>query len=229
MEFFNRDRYIVEDINIVNKQIYAGDNVGIRDVFKIGIRWDWEPNYQLVTFAFLLNKDGKLVSDKHLVWQDSDLRLKVEHPGVDTTLASPIEILPTKVFKEVNIESRPTDPEMSVIGGIQYRTGAIPFELKPDNESWDIDLSKVHPSVEQIIFCASLYHGNNNEPMEDFLTFVRFHYPDQKGIDTEYLYLPRGYGMCSTVEIFALTKGPNGWQITPKRIGHQNIDELFTK
>ena len=230
MTFFNRDSYIAADLNIVNKQIYTGDNVDIRDKFKIGIRWDWTPGHQLVSFAFLLDKDGKLVSDNHLVWKDSDLRLEVEHPGVQNTLASPIKILPSKAFKEVYIESRPTDPEMSVIGGIQYRTCPVPFELDPDHESWDIDLSKVHPSVEQIVFCASIYDLKNNpQPMEDYLTFVRFHYPDQKGIETEYLYLPRGYGMCSAVEIFTLTKGPNGWHITPKRTGYQNIEELFTR
>lgn len=222
-------KYIVSQFNIHNRQIAAGDKVSIQDAFKVGFGWEWEAGLSINFWAFLLDEEGKLISDNHVVYDNSCLRLKVAHEGSDNTLAEPIEILPPKAFKEVSIESRPTDPEMSVIGDITYRTGAIPFEIKPDLQSWDINLSRTSPKVKHIVFYASIYEGQaRKQTLKDRIEFVRFHYPHQKGINTEFLYLPDGdYGSCTAMELFSLTKDTNGWHIVPKGIGHKSLEEAL--
>lgn len=232
MIIFDEKEYYTKIFKINNKQIFAGDHVHISDKFKIGFGWEWTEGELIDFMAILIGADGKIISDDHLVFYNSSCRLKVTNPGACNELASPVKILSPLDFKEVSIESRPTDPEMSVIGDITYRTGAIPFEIKPDNDTWDIDLSKVHPDVVQIIFVANIFNSESNDRrrIADKMNFTRFYYSHQQGLETEYLYIPRGdYSSCGALEICSVSKNPDGWEIQPLGKGHENIKELFKK
>ena len=229
---FDYKEYTANKFNIANKRIYKGDNVHIEDKLKIGFGWEWADGEPIDFMAILINSDGKIISDDHLVFYNSSHRLRVTNPGACNELAYPIEILTPKDFKEVEIESRPTDPEMSVIGDIVYCTGAIPFESKPDNDTWDIDLSKVHPDVECIVFCASIFasESNNQRRIGDRLNFIRFYYRHQQGLETEYLYIPIGdFSSYGALETCCLNKGIDGWDLIPLGNGYLSIHEIIKK
>lgn len=107
--------------------------------------------------ATLIDNKGELISDNHIVYYNSELRLKVNYPGRSNELALPIEIIKESDLSSIcREETRPTDPEMSVIGSIEYCCEREEFI---DNETWDVDLSKIHPNVKQIIFYANIYNG----------------------------------------------------------------------
>ena len=209
--------------------MYVGDCALIDGEFKIGFEWNWSENVDINIFAFLLGEDGKIISDKHLVFYNSNLRLRVEHPGTLNTLASPVEILPLEAFKEFSIESRPTDPELSVIGDIEYRKS--PSSGHEDLESWDINLRRVHPKVQQIIFCAGIYQpASTGKTLADDLTYVRFYHPEQKVEEAAFLYIIEDdYTSSGAVEICNLNRCEEGWELLPVSIGHENVEKLISK
>lgn len=207
-----------------------GDSALVEQKFKMG--FGWNANVDIDILALLINDNGKLVSDNHLVFYNSELRLKVKDPGWDNELAQPIEIFHDTLLSDVQSSSRPTDPEMSVIGSIEYRRCPIPFEEAPDDETWDIDLSKTHQDVKQIIFCANIYNGQyrqqNFKHVTDF--FARLYYSHHNKLETEYLYeLNHNNHYNTIVEICRLFKDKNCWKIAPIGIGHSDISDMLNK
>ena len=230
MDFDNKE-YLVKQFNIANKLIYRGDNVEIDHLFKIGFGYDWREGYNINGFAFILGVDDKIISSDHLVFYNSTLRLKVKNPGANPDLASPIEILSPDQFNDVYVESRATDPEISVIGSMEPRTGAIPFEIKPDNEIWDIDLSRLHPDAKKVVFCASIYDSDiRGLNLADANLFTRLYYSYQQGLETEYLFIPNeDYKTCGAIEIFSIERSSKGWEVVGLGKGYQDMRDIMNK
>lgn len=230
MDFDNKE-YLAKQFNIANKLIYRGDNVAIDHLFKIGFGYDWREGYNINGFAFILGTDDKIISSDHLVFYNSTLRLKVKNPGANPDLASPIEILSPDQFNDVYVESRATDPEISVIGSMEPRTGAIPFEIKPDNEIWDIDLSRLHPDAKKVIFGASIYDSDiRGLNLADANLFTRLYYSYQQGLETEYLFIPNeDYKTCGAIEIFSIERSSKGWEVVGLGKGYQDMRDIMNK
>lgn len=230
MDFDNKE-YLVKQFNIANKLIYRGDNVEIDHLFKIGFGYDWREGYNINGFAFILGSDDKIISSDHLVFYNSTLRLKVKNPGANPDLASPIELLSPDQFNDVYVESRATDPEISVIGSMEPRTGAIPFEIKPDNEIWDIDLSRLHPDAKKVVFCASIYDSDiRGLNLADANLFTRLYYSYQQGLETEYLFIPNeDYKTCGAIEIFSIERSSKGWEVVGLGKGYQDMRDIMNK
>ena len=228
---FDYREYLANKFSIANKRIYKGEKAEIDNLFKIGFGYDWREGYNINGFAFILGNDDKIISSDHLVFYNSTLRLKVKNPGADPDLVSPIEILSPNQFNNVYIESRATDPEISVIGSMEPRTGAIPFEMKPDNEIWDIDLSRLHPSARRVIFCASIYDSDiRGLNLSDANLFTRLYYPYQQGLETEYLFIPNeDYSTCGAIEIFSFEKYSKGWEVVVLGKGYHDIRDIMNK
>ena len=228
---YDYKEYIANEFNVANKRIYNGDNVEIDSLFKIGFGYAWREGYEINGFAFILGTDDKIISSDHLVFYNSNLRLKVKNPGADPNLVSPIEILSPEQFNDVYVESRATDPEISVIGSMEPRTGAIPFEVKPDDEIWDIDLSRLHPDAKRVVFCASIYDSNERGlDLSDAELFTRLYYSYQQGLETEYLFIPNeDYSTSGAIEIFSIEKCPKGWKVVVLGKGYQDIGDIMNK
>lgn len=175
--------------------------------------------------AALIDNKGKLISDNHIVYYNSELRLKVKYPGCSNELALPIEIIKENDLSSIcREETRPTDPEMSVIGSIEYRCNRAE---SLDNETWDVDLSKIHPNVKQIIFYTNIYKGE--ETKQNF-KYSALYCSYQNNIETEYLYeLNQECLSYPTVEICRIFKDTDYWKIKFTGIGYNDIHEILSK
>ena len=224
----NIREYYRNTFKVANKELFIGDRCSMRNQFKIGFGTGefYDPNspcyFDYDIFAFMISQNGKILSDKHIVFYNSELRVLSSDLGKIVSAS--------KVPK--NYVSAPVDPELSIIGHFDECTGAIPFEMKPDDEVWDINLSKVHPEVNRIVFCAVIYDSTNRHQNFGDVPplFTRFYYHEQQGLDTEYLYLPQeDYSSCGAIELCSINKVADGWEITPLSIGHENAESLINK
>ena len=219
----NSGECLSDIFNISNKEIFTGDRCHIRNQFKIGFGCDidYTSCYDYDVFAFLLGENGKVISFDHVLFYNSELRV-LPH---DLTQIHHVKNL------SANLVSAPVDPELSVIGHFEDNTGAVPFEHKPDDEVWQIDLNRIHPEVVRIIFCISINGGlNSHQYFGDARLFVRFLYPEQNGLETEYLYEPKGdYRPYRAIEVCSIDKVADSWEIVPLGVGHENIKELIER
>ena len=220
-------QYETGTFNVKSRTLSDNEIVPVEEKFKVGFLYfgSLPAQNSIDIYAFLLDKNNKLLSDDYVVNHNSRLRLKVKNRGADDTVISPI--IELQSTDEIDCcATRPTDPEMAVIGVMIYATGAIPFEMHPDAITWDFDLSRLSPEVDKVIIVANKYRKFESEWI-GFLT--RFYYPYQDTLDAEFLYYvpSEKYEDCSTVEICGIYKENNNWKI--KTIGkeYSYINLLF--
>ena len=140
-------------------RIKKGDSANLTlEKFSVGLGWHVNVDYSKCDFdldvsAFMVNASGKIPTDDYLVFYNSEKRLKAEKEG---KLTAPVEIVPYTLWKsnqEMREQSRPTDPNMAVIGSIDNEEG----NDEGDAETLDIDLRKVPADINRIIICVSIY------------------------------------------------------------------------
>ena len=129
--------------------------------FHAGLGWDVREDnstgydFDLDVSAFMLGSNKKLISDDYLVFYNSESRLKVDSDG---NLIFPLKITPHTFWSsndEMRHKSRPVDPELSVIGSLDDESGETSED--GDDETMDIDLSKISTKVQEIIICVSIF------------------------------------------------------------------------
>lgn len=222
------EKYYASMFKIANRQIFAGDKATIDNRFTIGFGYDWDfspslynTGIEIDVFAFLVGPNGKILSDNHMVFYNSEIRVhKSDHS----------KVIPTRKYTEYNLrsESCPVDPEISVIGPYEDNTGARHWEA--DDDIWNINLNRVHPDVEQIIFYTNIYSSNREQSYDGTNVVLKFYYPHQHGLETEYLYVLNGnYSSCKTIEICSINRTKDGWEILPVGIGHPCIEDILKK
>ena len=128
--------------------------------------------------------------------------------------------------------SRPVDPDLSVIGSIDDEDGLTSED--GDDETMDIDLSKVRSDVQEIIIVVSIYqHAERKQNFGQVeRAYVRLYKPGQeKEGAEEYRYdLTEDFSSCASVEFCRLYRHNGEWKIQALGISHKGgLEELISK
>jgi len=207
------------------------------NLFHAGLGWDVREDnstgfdFDLDVSAFMLDKNKKVISDDYVVFYNSEKRLRVDTNG---RLINPIKITPNTFWadnEKMRHESRPVDPDFSVIGSLDDENGETSDD--GDDETMDIDLSKVRLEVEEITICVSIFEYNKRK--QNFgqveRAYIRLYKPGQKEGEGEFIYdLTEDFSVCSSVEFCRLYRKDGGWKIQALGIGHNGgLEELVSK
>jgi tellurium resistance protein TerD len=214
--------------------------------FCVGLGWD--PNeslsvddFDLDVSAFMLDANKKLLTDEYLVFYNSDplrvtsINLNKIEPQSESKYPSYTEKDNKGIDKLVSSyehwrrKTRPVDPEFSVIGSIDDMDGNT--SAGGDDETMDIDLSKVNPLIEEIIITVTIdkfkERKQNFGQVDD--SYVRIYNPTTK--EELYKYeLSEDFSTSTAIEFCRLYKKGNEWKVQALGIGHCNgIEELVKK
>lgn len=210
------------------------------NMFHIGLGWDVNEDassydFDLDVSAFMLNHNKKTPSDDYLVFYNSEKRLKVYLEGYNKgELIKPLEITPYTFWDsndEMREQSRPVDPELSVIGSIDDEDGTTSED--GDDETMDIDLSKVRDDIQEIIITVSIH--KYAERKQNFgqveRAYVRLYRPGQEDSQGEFIYdLTEDFSTCASVEFCRLYRRNGEWKIQATGVGHKGgLEELVAK
>jgi tellurium resistance protein TerD len=207
------------------------------NLFHVGLGWDVKEDkssqfeFDLDVSAFMLDKNKKLFTDDYLVFYNSEKRLKVDSNGC---LIKPINITEYTFWsdnKKMRHESRPVDPELSVIGSLDDEDGETSED--GDDETMDLDLSKVRNEIEEIIICVSIFdysiRKQNFGQVER--AYVRIYKPGQNEGEGEFIYdLTEDFSDCCSIEFCRLYRKAGEWKIQALGVGHrEGLNELVQK
>lgn len=220
-------------------RLEKGQNAQLNmNVFHVGLGWDVREDrssnfdFDLDVAAFMVCDNKKIPTDDYLVFYNSEKRLKVNLKTKE--LEKPLKITPYTNWDDndaMREESRPTDPEMSVIGSIDDVNGETSED--GDDEVMDIDLSKVRPDVKEIIICVSIF--DHEARRQNFgqveRAYVRLFKPGQKDGEGEFIYdLTEDFSTCASIEFCRLYRKDNEWKVQALGVGHKGgLDELVSK
>lgn len=224
-------------INLVKGQ----NHVLNMNIFHIGLGWDVNEDassfdFDLDVSAFMLNKNKKTPADDYVVFYNSEKRLKVYLDGPNKgELVKPLQITPYTYWSSndaMREESRPVDPELSVIGSIDDEDGTTSED--GDDETMDIDLSKVRDDIQEIIITVSIH--KYAERRQNFgqveRAYVRLYKPGQEADGQgEFIYdLTEDFSTCASVEFCRLYRYNGEWKVQATGIGHKGgLEELVEK
>ena len=199
--------------------------------FHVGLGWDVNEDASLYDFdldvaAFMIGSNKKIIKDDYLVFYNSEKRVKPN----DLT-----KIVPASLWSSndnLRKESRPVDPELSVIGSIDDEDGKTSDD--GDDEIMDIDLSKVRPDVQEIVITVSIYQYQ--EKRQNFgqveRAYVRLYKPgnDADGREDYRYDLTEDFSTCASVEFCRLYRHNGEWKVQALGIGHKGgLEELVSK
>lgn len=224
-------------VNLVKGQ----NHVLNMNVFHVGLGWDVNvdassEDFDLDVSAFMLNANKKTPADDYLVFYNSEKRLKVYLSGTNKgELVKPLQIVPYTNWSsndDMRSQSRPVDPELSVIGSIDDEDGTTSED--GDDETMDIDLSKVREDIQDIIITVSIH--KYAERKQNFgqveRAYVRLYRPGQEADGQgEFIYdLTEDFSTCASVEFCRLYRYKGEWKIQATGVGHQGgLEELVNK
>ncbi len=201
------------------------------NVFHAGLGWDVredatnDNDFDLDVSAFLLGDNKRVINDNYLVFYNSELRIRPNNPN---TIVYDTEFSSNEAMRH---ESRPVDPELSVIGSIDDEDGATSED--GDDETMDINLSKIRSDVQEILICVSIHKWK--ERKQNFgqveRAYVRLYKPGQADVEGEYIYdLTEDFSSCASVEFCRLYRKGNEWKIQALGVGHKGgLEELVAK
>ena len=200
-------------------------------VFHVGLGWDVREDatsnedFDLDVSAFLIGRNGKVLSDDYLVFYNSEKRVR------PSNLNKIVSSSDWSSNNDMRHESRPVDPELSVIGSIDDEDGATSED--GDDETMDINLTRVSMDVQEIVICVSIHKWK--ERKQNFgqveRAYVRLYKPGQREGEGEYIYdLTEDFSTCASVEFCRLYRRHGDWKIQALGIGHKGgLEELLNK
>lgn len=207
--------------------------------FSIGLGWQVQENasankdFDLDVSAFMIDASGKIPTDDYLVFYNSEKRLRVDKDG---NLIKPLRIVPYTEWRsndEMRSQSRPVDPEISVIGSLDDE-GDEDHKDEGDAETIDMELSKVRDDIEKIIICVSIYDANNRRQnfgqVEN--AYVRIYSEGHEVLGQEEIIydLTEDFSTCASVEFVELYRHNGTWKVRALGVGHHGeFDELVAK
>ena len=201
------------------------------NVFHVGLGWDVNEgasqyDFDLDVAAFMVGQNKKILSDDHLVFYNSEMRVK----PADLT-----KIVPASNWSnndDLRSQSRPVDPDLSVIGSIDDEDGQTSED--GDDEIMDINLDKVPSTVQEIVITVSIYQYE--ERRQNFgqveRAYVRLYQPghDAEGQEDYRYDLTEDFSTCASVEFCRLYRYNGAWKIQALGIGHRGgLEELVAK
>lgn len=212
------------------RRITKGERLNIgMDVFHVGLGWDVNDKaspfpFDLDVSAFMIAEaTKKCPGDDYWVSYSSEIRVLPDNPT---------EIIPASHWSNDNRmrhESRPVDPELSVIGSLDDEDGATSED--GDDETMDINLNRVRPDISEIVICVSIfdYERRRQNFGQVERAYVRLFKPGQA--DSEIIYdLTEDFSACASVEFCSLYRHQGEWKIKAIGIGHRGgIEELCDK
>ncbi len=214
-------------INLVKGQ----NSVLGMNVFHVGLGWDVNEgvsqyDFDLDVAAFMIGSNKKTIGDDYLVFYNSENRVRKE--DLKTIVSSSL----WSDNDEMRHESRPVDPELSVIGSIDDEDGKTSED--GDDESMDIDLSKVNPMIQEIIITVSIYEWEKRK--QNFgqveRAYVRLFKSGNEAVGKEdYRYdLTEDFSACASVEFCRLYRYKGVWKVQATGIAHKGgLEELVEK
>lgn len=199
------------------------------NVFHVGLGWDVNENsgdaFDLDVSAFMITSTGKLLGDDYLVFYNSEKRVRPEN------LSKIVSYTEFPNNEAMRTQSRPVDPELSVIGSIDDENGETSED--GDDETMDINLSKVNPKVSEIVICVSIdkfaeRHQNFGQVER---AYVRLYKPGQAEGEGEFIYdLTEDFSACTAVEFCRIYRKDGDWKIKATGIGYKGgLQELLNK
>lgn len=200
--------------------------------FHVGLGWDVNEDaspydFDLDVAAFMIGSNKKILKDDYLVFYNSEKRVK---PNNLTNIVSSSLWSNNDNLRK---ESRPVDPELSVIGSIDDENGKTSDD--GDDEIMDIDLSKVRPDVQEIVITVSIYQyqerSNQNFGQVE-RAYVRLYKPgnDADGREDYRYDLTEDFSTCASVEFCRLYRRNGEWKVQALGIGHKGgLEELVAK
>ena len=156
--------------------------------FHVGLGWDVNEDasqfdFDLDVAAFMVGSNKKILTDDYLVFYNSEKRVK------PNDLSRIVPASNQSNNDKLRTESRPVDPEFSIIGSIDDEDGKTSED--GDDEIMDIDLSKVRSDVQEIIITVSIYEYQKRR--QNFgqveRAYVRLYKPGNDAEDREGLSL----------------------------------------
>ncbi len=201
------------------------------NVFHVGLGWDVNEgaspyDFDLDVAAFMIGSNKKTLGDDYLVFYNSDKRVK---PNDLKT------IVPSSLWSnndDLRHESRPVDPELSVIGSIDDEDGQTSED--GDDETMDINLNKVRPDIQEIVICVSIYEWQKRK--QNFgqveRAYVRLYKPgnDAEGKEDYRYDLTEDFSACASVEFCRLYRYNGAWKVQATGIAHKGgLEELVAK
>ena len=212
--------------------LVTGQNTVLNmNVFHVGLGWDVNEGasqyeFDLDVAAFMIGSNKKTLGDDYLVFYNSDKRVK---PNDLKT------IVPSSLWsnnEDLRHESRPVDPDLSVIGSIDDEDGQTSED--GDDETMDIDLNKVRPDVQEIVICVSIYEWQKRK--QNFgqveRAYVRLYKPgnDADGKEDYRYDLTVDLSACASVEFCRLYRYNGAWKVQATGIAHKGgLEELVEK
>jgi len=199
--------------------------------FHVGLGWDVNEDasqfdFDLDVAAFMVGSNKKILTDDYLVFYNSEKRVK------PNDLSRIVLASNWSNNDKLRTESRPVDPELSVIGSIDDEDGKTSED--GDDEIMDIDLSKVRSDVQEIIITVSIYEYQKRR--QNFgqveRAYVRLYKPgnDSEGREDYRYDLTEDFSTCASVEFCRLYRRNGEWKVQALGIGHQGgLEELVSK
>ena len=218
-------------------RIQKGGSTEIKlEKFSVGLGWQVredasaKDDFDLDVSAFIVDASGKIPTDDYLVFYNSEKRLRADENG---KLLTPVKIVPYTEWRsndDMRAQSRPVDPEISVIGSIDNEEG----DDDGDAETIDMELSKVRSDIEKIIICVSIYDAKNRRQnfgqVEN--AYVRIYSDGHENLGQEEIIydLTEDFSTCASVEFVQLYRHNGSWKVKALGVGHHGeFDELVTK
>ena len=210
--------------------------------FHVGLGWDVREDntsnddFDLDVSAFMLNDTKKIPADEYLVFYNSENRLKVYLDGPKKgELVQPLNIVSYKLWGDMcdtmRSESRPVDPEISVIGSLDDTDGST--SEGGDDETMDINLSKIRDDIKEIVICVSIHdYANRRQNFGQVeKAYVRLYKPGQAEGEGDYIYdLSEDFSTCASVEFCRIYRKDGDWKIQALGVGHKGgLEELVAK
>ena len=210
------------------------------DIFHVGLGWDVQEDcssdddFDLDVSAFMLTNNQKVPSDDYLVFYNSLNRVRPSNLSQIVSYkewTGGRENWTDAENEAIRHESRPVDPDLSVIGSIDDEDGSTSED--GDDETMDINLQKVRCDITEIVICVSIH--KYQERKQNFgqvqRAYVRLYKPGQAESEGEYIYdLSEDFSTCASVEFCRLYRKDSGWKIQALGIGHKGgLDELVSK
>lgn len=201
------------------------------NVFHVGLGWDVNEgvsqfDFDLDVAAFLIGSNKKTLGDDYLVFYNSEKRVKPS--DLKTIVSSSLWSNNNKLRHE----SRPVDPELSVIGSIDDEDGQTSED--GDDETMDINLDKVNPNVQEIVITVSIYEWEKRR--QNFgqveRAYVRLYKTGHEAEGKEdYRYdLTEDFSGCASVEFCRLYRHNGAWKVQATGIAHKGgLEELVAK
>lgn len=221
-------------------RIQKGGSTEIKlEKFSVGLGWQVredasaKDDFDLDVSAFMVDASGKIPTDDYLVFYNSEKRLRVNEYG---DLIKPIKIVSYTEWRsndDMRSESRPVDPEISVIGPLDDE-GNEDHQDEGDAETIDMELSKVRSDIGKIIICVSIYDAKNRRQnfgqVEN--AYVRIYSEGHSALGQEEIIydLTEDFSTCASVEFVQLYRYNGTWKVKALGVGHNGeFDELVAK